>query len=227
MIAIVCAMENEISFYKLKMENQITSTIYNQEFFTGELGGCKVVLTKCGIGKVNSAIITTLLIQEFKPSLIINTGIAGGVKPLNTKDIFVANNFMYGDFDLQMFGYAKGQVPGQEQLFVASTKHTNSFKKYLKSTDVDFKEGLIVTQDSFITSLNQLDGVNEINIATDMEGASMAHTCNIFNIPFLSIRIISDVIDNDKQIDNYQAFEDEAAKLSSKVTYKFLRDYNF
>lgn len=224
MIAIICAMENEISFYKIKLENLITNTILNQEFYTGEINGSQVVLTKCGIGKVNSSVITSLLIQNFKPSLIINTGIAGGCNPLNTNDIFVANDFVYGDFNLEIFGYAKGQVPGQPQKFNVSKKHVDIFKKYLLSSNIEFKEGLVVTQDSFITSISQLDGLKEDMIATDMEGASIAHTCALFNIPFLSIRIISDVIDNDNQIINYKAFEDEAAKLSSKITYKFLRD---
>ncbi|MFI3252456.1 MAG: 5'-methylthioadenosine/adenosylhomocysteine nucleosidase [bacterium] len=224
MIAIVCAMENELAFYKLKLENLITVTHSNQEFLTGDLSGKKVVLTKCGIGKVNSAVITTILIQNFKPSVIINTGIAGGVKPLQTGDIFIANNFVYGDFNLEVFGYAKGQVPGMEQFFESSSKHSSLFKEYLNSTNVSFKDGLVVTQDSFITSLSQLNGLSDKLIASDMEGASMAHTCKLFDIPFLSIRIISDVIDNEKQIDNYQEFEDEAAKLSSKITYKFLRD---
>lgn len=226
MIAIVCAMENEISFYKTKLENIITTTIFNQEFLTGEIGKNKIVLTKCGIGKVNSSVITSILIQNFKPKLVINTGIAGGINPLVTEDIFVANNFIYGDFDLEVFGYSKGQVPGMNQYFSSSSKYVTAFKKYLTETSVAFKEGLVVTQDSFITSLNQLKGIESNIIATDMEGASMAHTCEIFNVPFLSIRIISDVIDNESQISDYNAFEDTAAKLSSKITYKFLRDSN-
>lgn len=223
MIAIICAMENEIAFYKIKMENMITTTILNQEFLTGEVGGNKVVLTKCGIGKVNSSIITTLLIQNFKPSLIINTGIAGGVNPLNTNDIFIANNFVYGDFNLEVFGYSRGQVPGLNQFFTASNKHVESFKNYLTSIETKYQEGLIITQDSFVTSTDEIKEF-EGTIATDMEGASIAHTCTMFNIPFLSIRIISDVIDGNNQIEDYKSFEDAAAKLSSKITYKYLRD---
>lgn len=226
MIAIICAMENELSFYKLKLENIITTTVTNQEFLTGNIGNNKIVLTKCGIGKVNSAVITSLLIQNYKPKLIINTGIAGGCKPLETSDLFVANNFIYGDFNLEIFDYKKGQVPGFEQFFNASTKYTKLFKEYLSSTNVLFKEGLVVTQDSFITSMDQLNGIQSDVIASDMEGASIAHTCKIFNVEFLSIRIISDVINNENQITDYKSFEDEAAKLSSKITYKFLRDSN-
>lgn len=222
MIAIVCAMENEIIFYKTKIQNLVIEKKLDKEFLIGRIGENEVVLTKCGIGKVNSSIITSLLIQNYNPSLIINTGIAGGVKPLKTSDLFIADKFMYGDFDLQIFGYKKGQVPGCEPLFYSSKEHSTLLKNYLVDNSIIFNNGLVVTQDSFITSLNQLSGIDDEMIATDMEGASMAHTCTLFNVPFLSIRIISDVIDNEQQILNYQEFEDNAAKLSSEVSYNFL-----
>lgn len=222
MIAIIGAMESEVTFYKKNLNNISIKNILNQEFYLGEIGNNKVVVTKCGIGKVSSSIVTSLVIKEFNPKLIINTGIAGGTLPLNTGDIFIANKYVYGDFDLKVFGYHKGQVPGCEQYFNASTEHSSSFKTYLKNSNIKFNEGLIITQDSFITSLSQINDFDYVGVATDMEGASMAHVCMFHNIPFFSVRIISDVIGSDSQVNNYDKFEIEAAKLSSEITFKFL-----
>lgn len=222
MIAIICAMESEISFYKTILSNSTLIIENNIEFLRGYVEGNELVLTKCGIGKVNSAVVASILINKFSPKLVINTGIAGGILPLVTNDIFVANEFMYGDFDLQVFGYKNGQVPGFNQKFVANLEYTLKFIEHLNTSNISYKQGLIVTQDKFITSLSQLSETNEI-IATDMEGASIAHTCEIFKTPFLSIRIISDVIGSNDQVDDYNLFEKEAAELSSKITYNFIK----
>ncbi len=222
MIAIIGAMESEVIFYKENIKNVNIKTINNQEFYIGKIGKKDVVITKCGIGKVSSSIVTSIIINEFKPSLIINTGIAGGTSPLSTNDIFIADKYIYGDFDLTVFGYEKGQVPGCEKYFNSSIEHTTLFKNFLTNNAFSYKEGIIITQDSFITSMSQLTSFDNLGVATDMEGASIAHTCHLNNIPFFSIRIISDVIESDNQVINYEEFEIESAKLSSKITFDFL-----
>lgn len=222
MIAIIGAMESEIVFYKKNIKNINIKNIFNHEFFIGTIGNVDVVVVKCGIGKVSSSIVTSLVINEFNPKLIINTGIAGGTDPLTTGSIFIANKYVYGDFDLTIFNYPKGQVPGCDHYFVVDNNYNNLFKQYLNDNKLKFNEGLIVTQDSFITKLSQLDAFEKYNVATDMEGASMAHTCQKYNIPFFSIRIISDIIESNSQVENYDIFEEQAAMLSSKITFEFL-----
>ncbi|MFI3329882.1 MAG: 5'-methylthioadenosine/adenosylhomocysteine nucleosidase [bacterium] len=222
MIAIICAMNNEIAFYKTVIKNLEVITHCNKEFFKGTIGDNEVVLTECGIGKVNSVINTSLLIHNFAPTVIINTGIAGGISPLETNDLFIGEEFVYGDFDLTMFNYEMGQVPGYEPRFVSETKYTSIFKKYLMDSNIKYTNGLIVTQDSFIKTIDQVSQFSNLKIATDMEGASIAHICKFYNISFFSIRIISDVIGSNNQISNYSEFEDKAAEHSSITTYNFL-----
>ncbi len=222
MIGIICAMDVELALYKKLIKDIKLEVSKHVSFFTGKIGENDVVLTECGIGKVNSTINASLLIQLYNPTLIINTGIAGGVNPLQTSNIFIADNFVYGDFDLRVFNYKFGQVPNYEQFFTSSSIHTTLFKDYLTKSNIDYSNGLIITQDSFIKSLEQISEFKNNKIATDMEGASLAHVCKFYNIPFFSIRIISDIINSDEQISNYSEFESAAASLSSKVTFEFL-----
>lgn len=224
MIGIICAMECEIELYKDKIDNCKIININNINFYTGYIGGNEVVISECGIGKVNSSINCSLLIQNFKPKLIINTGIAGGITPLQPNDLFLANEFVYGDFDLRLFGYELGQVPKYDTKFKSNQSYLDSFKTHLNKDKITFKEGLIVTQDSFINSIDQVSNFSSSLMASDMEGASLAHTCKFYDVAFFSIRIISDVIGGEKQKESYDSFEVKAANLSSLISYNFLKE---
>ncbi len=77
-IALIGAMDQEIELLKNSLHQMTTRTLAGFTFCTGTLDGVEVVLLKSGIGKVNAAIGTTLLLQQFKPDSVINTGSAGG-----------------------------------------------------------------------------------------------------------------------------------------------------
>lgn len=111
-IGIIGAMEEEVVLLRGKLENRQDRVIAGCEFNTGTIDGVKVVLLKSGIGKVNAAIGTTLLIQLYSPDRIINTGSAGGFYPsLSVGDIVISTELRYHDVDATVFGYEYGQVP--------------------------------------------------------------------------------------------------------------------
>ena len=110
-IGIIAAMEPEITNTISALTNRKEHLINNVTFYEGEIGNHKVVVSQSGIGKVNSAINTTLLINNFNPDVIINSGIAGGSKELSTFDFVIADKLTYSDFDCQVFNYTFGQVP--------------------------------------------------------------------------------------------------------------------
>ena len=78
LVGIIGAMEQEVALLKQQLTNATTSTIANFEFYRGQLQGVDVVLVQSGIGKVTAAVATTLLIHQFQPDCVINTGSAGG-----------------------------------------------------------------------------------------------------------------------------------------------------
>lgn len=77
-IAVIGAMEEEVVALRESLQNAETVTIANSEYTTGTYDGKDVVLLKSGIGKVNAAMGTTILLHQFKPDVVINTGSAGG-----------------------------------------------------------------------------------------------------------------------------------------------------
>ncbi|WP_163115820.1 5'-methylthioadenosine/S-adenosylhomocysteine nucleosidase, partial [Acinetobacter baumannii] len=81
------------------------------EIYTGKINGVDVALLKSGIGKVAAAIGTTLLLEHFRPDVVINTGSAGGLDAkLNVGDIVVSTEVRYHDADVTAFGYEPGQM---------------------------------------------------------------------------------------------------------------------
>ena len=111
LIGIIGAMDSELETLLAAMTEKKQETLYGLTFTTGTLDGCAVVLVKAGIGKVNAARCTQLLINRFSPSAIVNTGIAGGLAPgLSVGDVVVATGVLQHDFDVTAFGHAKGYL---------------------------------------------------------------------------------------------------------------------
>ena len=143
------------------------------------------------------------MINLFKPTLIINSGIAGGVTPLHTKDVILAETLSYGDVDVTVFGYELGQVPNMPYEYKTDPTILKKIKDVLTNNNIDYKIGNVVTTDSFITSLKKVNSKKKNNMICEMEGASIAQTCHILNTKFISVRFVSDIIDSDEQVKNY------------------------
>lgn len=75
-IGIVGAMDVEVEALLPKIQNQQIKKVANHTFYIGELEGKSVVVTQSGVGKVNAAMTTTLLIESFGVNQLIFTGIA-------------------------------------------------------------------------------------------------------------------------------------------------------
>lgn len=224
MIGIIGAMDVEVSDIKEKLQNiKITKKgIY--EFIEGTLYNKEVVLLKSGIGKVSSAVGTSLLIELYSPEFIINTGIAGGSEGLYSEDIVLSEKLLYGDVDATVFGYSLGQVPQMPRYYESNTNYLERIKSILESNNYNYKLGTSITCDSFITSPKVLEPFNYINMICEMEGASIAQACHLFNIPFVSIRFISDILGEKSQIDNYNEFETKMAHRSCNIILDIIRN---
>jgi adenosylhomocysteine nucleosidase len=222
-IGIIAAMEPEINFTISALIDKKEHLISNITFYEGTIGNHKVVVSLSGIGKVNSAINTTLLINNFKPDVIINSGIAGGSKELSTFDFVIADKLTYSDFDCQVFNYEFGQVPQMPLYYFSDSKLKEKLEAYLTSKNISFKNSIVLTADSFRLSASEIKNNVSTSFATEMEGTSIAQTCYKLNTPFLSFRIISDILDSENHIEEYNEFEKKSAQLSSEVIVNFIQ----
>ena len=220
-IAIIGAMEPEVAILKSNLENIQTTSIANFDFYSGQLAGKDVVLVQSGIGKVASTVATTLVIERFSPTYVINTGSAGGFDPeLKVGDIAVGDKVVHHDVDVTAFNYEFGQVPGMPAKFEADEKLVSVATECIKNLpEITSKVGLIATGDSFMCEPERINQTRERfpdMLAVEMEGAAIAQTCFQLNTPFLIIRSLSDIAGKESPM-SFDAYLEVASKNSSAL----------
>ena len=158
-IAIIGAMEEEVTILRDKLENREQEVIAGSEFTKGKYNGVEVVLLKSGIGKVNAALSTTLLLDRYKPDYVINTGSAGGFHPsLNVGDVVISSEVRHNDVDVTVFGYEYGQVPGLPAAYIPNEMLVDiAVKKAAEINGIQVVKGLIVTGDSFLNDPEKVE----------------------------------------------------------------------
>lgn len=227
-LGIIAAMDNEITVLCKTMQHNSESysitEINNLKFYFGTLNNTSVVLVKSGVGKVNAAICTQLLITVFHVESIINTGIAGAISPeLSVFDFVVSSDVVHHDADAIAFGYPPNTIPGLPTFFIADkaliSQAVNSFSESNLPGKIFI--GRIASGDQFIGNIEAKEKIKAScnPFCVEMEGAAIAQTCILNNKPFVIIRCISDLAD--KSTDKFN--EDEAAHRSSELILHFLK----
>ena len=155
-IGIIGAMEEEVSQLKSAMADVKVKKKTSMEFCEGTLHGKQVVVVRSGIGKVNAAVCTQILADDFQVEAVINTGIAGSLKAeINIGDIVLATDTLQHDMDATEFGYPKGQVPRMETLsFPADERMYQLAAEVCREVNPDIQvfTGRIVSGDQFVAS---------------------------------------------------------------------------
>jgi adenosylhomocysteine nucleosidase len=183
---------------------------------------------------------TALLINRFKPELVINTGCAGGVNPagltpiLNFGDVVVSSALVYHDFDISPFGYAAGQIPGMKDPFFRiegsvirlGLRAIDELKdEGLLPASLNHVEGLIGSGDVFVCDDARVaEIVRDFPAirAVEMEGAAIAHACSLFSVPCLVIRAMSDIAGEESPV-KFDEYLPTAAKHSSEIVKRIVK----
>ncbi|MDQ0161259.1 5'-methylthioadenosine/S-adenosylhomocysteine nucleosidase [Bacillus alveayuensis] len=227
-VAIIGAMEEEVKILRDKLENKAQEVIAASEFTTGTLNGVGVILLKSGIGKVNAAISTTLLLDRFKPDYVINTGSAGGFhQSLNVGDVVISTEVRHHDVDVTAFGYEYGQVPGLPAAFIPDQLLVDiAEKKASEISDIQVVKGAIATGDSFMNDPNRVNFIRtkfpEL-YAVEMEAAAIAQVCYQFKTPFVIIRALSDIAGKESNI-SFEQFLGKAALHSTNMVVNIVHE---
>ena len=227
-IGIIGAMEVEVASLKSAMKVSRMLKKAQMEFLEGELEGCQAVIVRSGIGKVNAAVCTQILVDEFGVDGVINTGIAGSLKAeINIGDIVLSTDVLHHDMDATGFGYPLGQIPQMDAFsFQADEQMRKLAKEVCEEVNPEIRvfEGRVVSGDQFISSREVKDKIKENfdGCCTEMEGAAIAQTAYLNQIPFVIIRAISDKADDSATMD-YPTFEKQAVEHSVRLTRGFLK----
>lgn len=226
-IGIIGAIKKEIQILQKIIINCVEKKIGNCQIYIGSFKNINIFLIRSGIGKVAASISTTILINLYKPNIIINSGSAGSLNSLlKIGDIIIPNKICYYDVDLVNFGYALGQIPECPKEFLIQKKFFN----FIKNISIDFKfqftTGLLITGDSFVREselIKKLKHQFSSAIAVEMESAAIAQVCHQFNVPLIVIKSISDLSDKNATL-NFKKNISIASFQSSKIVQLILEN---
>lgn len=216
-ILILAAMDKEINLLLNLLKNPAESTLEGNKIWSGKIFNHDVCLSKCGIGKVNSALNTYRFIKRLEPELVINSGVAGGAgSPIGT--VMVADRVAYSDV-----WCGPGTEYGQADGFPLFLEPSDKVLKL--ACDSGMATGLICSGDKFISTAEEISFIRgkfpDVK-AVDMESASIAQTCILCNVPFAIIRIISDTPGEGENISQYKDFWTKAPEKTFEVLSKLL-----
>jgi adenosylhomocysteine nucleosidase len=215
---IIGAMEEEVRLLKEKSEIIAVKGIAGIEFNIGKLNSKNVIIARCGIGKVNAAVCTQILINMFSVQFIINTGVAGGIgDKLNIGDIVISEATAHHDYDTTAFGYEPGFISGiNMRFFKADDKLVGLAAEYGEKSGLHTQKGIIVSGDQFISDAAKKKAIKNIYgaLCVDMESAAVGQACVLNGIPYAAIRAISDKADGEAT-ESFAEFVKEAAKKSA------------
>lgn len=221
MIGIIGAMESEVSGLISLLDGRKKETHGGIEFNTGVILGTEVVIAKCGVGKVFSAMCAEAMIISYSPSLIINTGVGGALDPsLNTGDIVVSDSLCQHDLDTSPLGDPRGLVSGINKIYFEADKKTVERLLSLgEELNIPVKSGRIASGDLFVAD-PEIGARIRSEFGADvceMEGCAIAQAAYVSDIPFVVVRAISDGANSDSGMD-FPTFLALAAERSTALT---------
>ncbi len=239
---IVGAFSDEVKPIQAELKNKREGRIEGISFTEGKLRGRRVAVTWTGIGKVNAAMTTSLLIEHFCPGEVIVCGIAGAINPqLDVGDVVIAEKSaqhdlgFWSDAGIESRGFDNRLTGEQNPVFFAADERLlgvalragdqtvlEGIRTDGKRIQAKVKKGVVVTGDTFIMSpQKRIDLQKRLGAdAVEMEGAAVAQVCYERKIPHLIIRGISDTADEkaDKDVNTFQSVAlGNAAKVTCKM----------
>ena len=222
MLGIIGAMDEEVAQIKEKMTDVTVTSVAGMDFYQGKLGGKDAVVVRSGIGKVNAAVCTQILVDDFGVDYVINTGIAGSLKAeIDIADVVISSDVLHHDMDATGFGYPLGQIPRMDVLSFEADKHLIDVAKEACAKvlpEIGTHIGRVVSGDQFISdkAVKERISSNFDGFCTEMEGAAIAQVSYLNKVPFVILRTISDKADDSATMD-YPAFEKLAIANNVKV----------
>ena len=245
-IGIVCAIEPELAHLRNELTGRAATTVGHAQFDAGELDGHRVVLVGGGMGKVNTAVVATVLADRFDCRAIVFTGVAGGLDPsLRIGDIVIADHAVQHDTgvieDAGLQAYQPGHVPfinpTERRGYPIDPALLSRVQNRLTGFDLpalsvaaggcgqppQISYGAVLTGDQYVHCDVTRDRLHRDfdGRAVEMEGAALAQVCEAFAIPWLVIRALSDLAGHESRFD-FAAFVEQVAAGSASILRRLL-----
>ncbi|MBD8496834.1 5'-methylthioadenosine/adenosylhomocysteine nucleosidase [Paenibacillus arenosi] len=220
-IGIIGAMDEEIALLLQAMGQVEEHEQAGNRYYRGTLHHHSVVVCKSGVGKVNAAITTQVLIDRFSVERILFTGVAGAVNPmLNIGDIVISSACIQHDMDVTALGFKLGEIPYQSNSIFRADQQLIELAKRVCEEIVPQRHmvGIVLSGDQFIASREKVKALYETfnGACTEMEGSAVAQACSLNNVPFVIIRSMSDKADGSAHV-NFAEFTVEASERSYQM----------
>lgn len=232
-IGLMSAIAPELAIFRDLMTDARDEHAAGVTFTMGTLDGHRVVVVGSGMGKVNAAIVSTLLIDRFCCDAVVFSGVAGGLDPsLAIGDVVIADRVIQHDVgeikEQRLIRSQAGHVPSinpTEQLGYSSDELADRVRQRLCGYAVPGRivYGTVLSGDQFVSCdasrarlFSELGGR-----AIEMEGGSLAQVCEAFGVPWLVIRALSDLAGGDAVLD-FTGFVNEASATSAGIVRRLL-----
>jgi len=226
-IGLIGAMKEEVDLLLQQMDKERTIVRAGIDFAEGRIFGRRAVVVKSGVGKVNAAVCTQILIDAFAVDAIIFTGVAGALDPtLDIGDIVVSLDAMHHDMDATALGFPRGTIPFHPASVFAADPAL--VRIALESGRELYRErivtGRVLSGDQFVADRETVRRLHEElqGTCTEMEGAAVAQVCAMNGIPFVVVRSMSDKADGSAHI-NFQQFTAWASERSYRLIERMLQ----
>lgn len=217
-ISVIGAMPSELADIRRMLGDAEIKRISGFDFYINEYKGNKIVNACCGIAKVNAALCTQVMIDNFSPDYIINAGVAGGMNSaVKVCDIVISTEVLPHDLDPHFLA----DYPPYCAVFKADDTLMNTAEKVCGEFSVNSFRGRIVSGEQFISDSAVKAAIqkNFNPYAVDMESAAVGHACYLNDVPFVSVRCISDNADDEGAM-SFDEFEKIAAKRVAEIVLR-------
>lgn len=225
MIGIIGALKEELKIIKGHMIEMEKQNVLGSEFCYGKIFDKDVVVCESSIGKVNASIVASAMILKYKPKLIVNTGIAGGMSDkVKIMDVVVANQVIIHD---------EGEIFIKYYPYINRVDVNKRYIEMVKKAYIDLYNSLdrlniggVITGDEFVNSDEKrykLKKRYKDSLAVDMECGAIGKVCYRSNTNLVIIKTISDGANDESDV-NYDKFINMSANKSAKIVLKLLEN---